>query len=166
MTRARWQRRHIESRKSRENFEANANSYRAASAAFESSESLIVGSFPPTRHRAELVYLCSWSRSSACAPSQQIAIVIFVAASGLMASQNEKARRLCRQRASVFRSLRQAAADLEIPVHPWQSQIDLSQTARRFSALVLPRTLSVLASNESFWPSSSEFMPARSTALI
>src|ERR1700688_35509 len=38
--------------------------------------------------------------------------------------------------------------------------------ARRFSALVLPRWLSTFASNESFWPSLRELMPARSTALI
>src|ERR1700733_6146898 len=38
--------------------------------------------------------------------------------------------------------------------------------ARRFSALVLPRMLSSFDSYESFWPSLSEPMPARSTALI
>src|ERR1700709_431297 len=40
------------------------------------------------------------------------------------------------------------------------------QTARRFSALVLPRIESTLDSNESFWPSLSELRPARSTALM
>jgi hypothetical protein len=54
----------------------------------------------------------------------------------------------------------------QIPVHPREISNRWRQTARRFSALVLPRMLSTLASYESFWPSLSEPMPARSTALI
>src|SRR5450631_1158591 len=60
-----------------------------------------------------------------------------------------------------------SATDLEIPVHPRENlAIGLHHMARRFSALVLPRMLSSFDSNESFWPSLSEPMPARSTALM
>src|SRR3979409_1009692 len=57
--------------------------------------------------------------------------------------------------------------DLETPVHPRENlTIGAPYMARRFSALVLPRMLSSFDSYESFWPSLSEPMPARSTALM
>src|SRR6516165_5482233 len=40
-----------------------------------------------------------------------------------------------------------------------------AQTSDRFSALTLPRILSALTSNETFWPSARPERPARSTAL-
>src|ERR1700694_3209383 len=59
------------------------------------------------------------------------------------------------------------AIDPETPVHPRDDPRSiLRHMPRRFSALVLPRMLSTLASYESFWPSLSEPMPARSTALM
>src|SRR3979411_957772 len=59
------------------------------------------------------------------------------------------------------------AIDPETPVHPRDDPRSiLRHMARRFSVLVLPRMLSTLASYESFWPSLSEPMPARSTALM
>src|SRR6202000_2843497 len=48
----------------------------------------------------------------------------------------------------------------------WHQPSQRAYASERFSALVLPRILSVLSSKLTFWPSARPERPARSTALM